>query len=150
MRSQLSKGRSPEAWLITAEHQHGVILRQQLIGAGVSSSAIDRMVQSGRVVVLHRGVYRVAGHHPTWFSAVMAATLVGGPGAVASHRSAARLWRLQAGVHEVVEITTKRRISPTRIAVHRGTVERTETTTIDRIPVTGIHRTLIDLGDVAD
>jgi hypothetical protein len=44
-----------------AERQGGVIGRVQLLGLGLSASAIGRRVSAGRLYVLHRGVYSV-GH----------------------------------------------------------------------------------------
>src|SRR5215212_10751833 len=44
-----------------ARRQHGVVARRQLLGTGVTGSAIDRLVRSGWLHPLHRGVYAV-GH----------------------------------------------------------------------------------------
>jgi hypothetical protein len=42
-----------------AAGQHGVATRAQLLGRGVTAHAIDRMVRTGRVLPLSRGVYQV-------------------------------------------------------------------------------------------
>lgn len=148
MRRQTTK--TPLDWLREAERQHGVISRAQLLVSGLSASAIDRMVGSGRLTLLHRGVYAAAGRRPDWFSNLMAATLAAGEGSVASHRSAAALWRLRECSPGPVEVTTTKRIQRDGVVVHRGTVRPHQMATVSGIPVTSIHRTLIDLGDVAD
>ncbi|HZD04871.1 MAG TPA: type IV toxin-antitoxin system AbiEi family antitoxin domain-containing protein, partial [Longimicrobiales bacterium] len=80
-----------------AGRQHGIVTRSQLLAAGWTPRTVDSRVASGRLVPLHRGVYRL-GHlrgplEPRW-SREMAAVLACGPGAFLSHRSAAWVWEL--------------------------------------------------------
>ena len=71
-----------------AQAQFGVVTSAQLAQMGFSSSAISRMVASGRLIRLHRGVYAV-GHsrliaRGRWLAAVLAC----GEDASLSHREA--------------------------------------------------------------
>lgn len=109
---------------------------------------IQRRVETGSLLRLHRGVYAV-GHaqlrrEGRWLAAVLAV----GPGAVLSHRSAAALH----GIREsdgAVDVATTRRASTRGIIVHRTTVLDTrDVTTRGGIPVTTIARTLVDLSTI--
>ncbi len=44
-----------------AEQQFGLITRAQALSVGLSDSALDRRIASGRLIVVHPGVYRVPG-----------------------------------------------------------------------------------------
>jgi len=83
----------------------------------------------------------------TWAARLVAATLLGD--GYASHRAAAQLWDLGLS-NAPIEVTTPRRPRADRIVWHRATLSAPDTTHIDAIPVTSIHRTLIDLGDVVE
>lgn len=81
----------------------------------------------------------------------MAAVLWGGPGAVASFRSAAVLLGFDGFLEGPLEISTlKQKHFPGRFRVHRTLVEDRLTTTILGIPVTNAHRTLQDVVTVVD
>jgi hypothetical protein len=54
--------------------QHGVVARAQLLARGIPAQAIDRMVRTGRLAVLQRGVYQI-GPLPVVHSAEVAAVL---------------------------------------------------------------------------
>ena len=76
----------------------------------------------------------------------MAACLWAGPGAVASHRTAAAIHDLPGFKPGIIEITTSRRISAPGIIVHRCRMKAgIDSTVCDGIPVTAPHRTIIDL-----
>jgi len=60
MRGKGANGRDRVVGTI-ADRQHGVVSREQLLGAGIGRSAIDRGLQAGRLRALFRGVYAV-GH----------------------------------------------------------------------------------------
>jgi predicted transcriptional regulator of viral defense system len=138
----------PHDWRDHAKVQHGVVTRQQLLASGLSSSAVNRLVAKTDLRALHRGVYLVAGHQHDWVSSLIAATLVSE--GHASHRSAAKLWDLLDDRAVPVEVTTPGQPRDERISWHRRLLPPCDTTTVRGIPVTSIHRTLIDLGDVAD
>jgi very-short-patch-repair endonuclease len=98
------------------------------------------------------GVYRVAAVPVGWESVLLAHVLGAGPGAVASHRSAAVLWGLDGVRRGAPELTTTRYrhyVVPPGVRVHRSADLSLVTPAMrDRIPVTPVDRTLLDLGAV--
>ncbi len=130
--------------------QHGVVTYRQLVEAGLSPSAIDRRVRSGRLGVLHRGVY-LALPFPLPRTRAMAAVLASGPGAVLSHLSAAALWGLRpspgkedAEPSDVLVPGSGRRRPGIR--VHRvARLPARERTVLDGVPITTPARTLVDV-----
>lgn len=132
-----------------AERQHGVVARRQLLELGMGRRAVEERLRSGRLHLLHLGVYavghRVLSRDGRW----MAAVLASGAGAVLSHRSAAVLWgliRSWSGEIEVTRPGTFRRRSG--IHAHRGVVREDEWEVVDGIPVTAPFRTVFDLAAV--
>lgn len=71
-----------------AASQCGVIGRPQAQACGLTPRMIDYRVSSGRWRRVHQGVYVVAGLPPSWLTAVWAAFLAAGDGAVISHETA--------------------------------------------------------------
>jgi very-short-patch-repair endonuclease len=135
-----------------AAGQHGVVARAQLCAAGLSARAIDRRVASGRLKVMHRGVYRV-GPVPGLRAREMAALLACGAAAVVSHRSAGSVWQIlpPRPPQEAVDITVpgivRRRLSGIRS--HRvRTLAPDEVVRVDGVPFTSPGRTLLDLANV--
>jgi predicted transcriptional regulator of viral defense system len=132
-----------------ARRQYGIVDHAELLGVGLSASAIHRWAADGRLHRLYRGVYAV-GHtavtgHGLWLAAVKAC----GPEAVLSHQSAAALWNLRASSSPFIDVTTPRRASPDGIRVHRvRQLHPEDRAVIDRIPVTSLARTLLDMADV--
>lgn len=126
--------------------QHGVVARRQLIEAGVTSSAIARMLSSGWLLRVHAGVYAVAGARPTLRGRWMAAVLTSGRRALVSHRSGAELWRLIEPIPGPVHVTTTSggRSRP-GIVFHRSDDVGAHRAVRERIPVTTAERTLLDL-----
>jgi predicted transcriptional regulator of viral defense system/very-short-patch-repair endonuclease len=132
-----------------ARRQHGVVSRAQLIAIGFGSDAIDGRLVRGRLHVVHRGVYAVG--HPllTNKGRWMAALLAGGPGAVLSHRSAAKLWQIRVAEARGSEVTvTRRRSSRAGLLFHQAAPRADEVTVEDGIAVTTVARTLFDLAAV--
>lgn len=78
------------------EAQHGTVTYDELLMAGASPAQITRLRRSGRLVHIHRGVYRVAGAPPSFESQVRAAMrhLLDDGLAWAAFFTAARLWGL--------------------------------------------------------
>lgn len=132
-----------------ANRQHGVILRQQLLDAGLGSRTIRRRVEAGRLYPLYRGAYVLGregiSEHGEWQGAV----LVGGDGALLSHRSAAALWGLMSHASPA-EITAVSRRRVSGIAFHECGVHPDERTTFKGISVTSVARTLLDVAELVD
>ncbi|MEO5837885.1 MAG: hypothetical protein ABIQ73_14330 [Acidimicrobiales bacterium] len=131
-----------------AAPQSGLITRRQLLAVGFSDHQIRGRISSGRLIVLHRSVYLVAGaplNDAVWLQAATLAT-----GGVASHRSAAHLLGLVDSPPSRPEVT----IDPCRsnrgpFITHRsGDLLRRDTTTVHGVSTTNATRTLVDLGSV--
>jgi very-short-patch-repair endonuclease len=129
---------------------NGLVTRAALAAAGIPDRTWYRAIERGLLDPLHRGVCRLHGSAPTTTQRVHAAVLAAGPGAMASHRSAARLWGVPRGDDDDVDVLLPQRARKATVAgavVHRPrdlldlTPSRRE-----QVPVTNILRTLCDLG----
>jgi hypothetical protein len=131
--------------------QHGLATRQQLLELGVTARMISRRLTSGEWIVVHQGVYRLAGAPVSHEQALMAAVLFAGPGAAVSDRAAAILhgtWAFRAD--DLIEITSPRRVSLPGAVVHRGRVyDEAHIVRMRGLPVTSAARTIVDIGAVA-
>jgi len=130
-----------------AARQGGVVARRQLLGLGLSSAAIGRRIEGGRLHPLARGVYAVG--HPLvgvdgrrW-----AAALAVGAGAVISHATAADAWDLRPSTSGLIHVTAGPggRKQRRGIRVHRTSLAADEATTLRGLPITTPQRTLLDL-----
>jgi very-short-patch-repair endonuclease len=153
----LTGGKSPlRSWDgVVAElagGQHGVVGRPQLLELGMGRRAIEGRVERGLLHRVHNGVYKVGyrrmGRKGRW----MAAVLASGPGALLSHRSAARLWGLLPPGDEWPEVTSGcgHRCRRPGIVSHKAVVAEDEQCVVDEIPVTSPFRTVFDLAAVLD
>ena len=132
-----------------ARGQYGVVARRQLLGLGMSREAIATRLRRRHLHEVHLGIYVVGarriGRRGRWIAAVLAS----GGGAVLSHRSAARFWRLLPIGAERVEVTRPgTRIRRDGIVSHRATLRDDEWLVSDGIPVTSPFRTIFDLAAV--
>jgi very-short-patch-repair endonuclease len=130
-----------------ARRQHGALSAYQLRAAGVSRTAVRTRIADGRLREVYRGVYALG--PPTQRGRWMAATLALGEGAVLSHQAAAVLHGLRPAGSKV-DVTLPRRARPrSGIAVHQvRALDLRDRTTVHRIPVTSVARTLLDLAEV--
>jgi hypothetical protein len=124
------------------------VAREQLAGLGVSADAIEGRLRRRRLHRVHQGVYAVGAPSLTARGRWMAAVLAAGPGAALGHRSAAALWDLRPSASARLEVIARRSVARPRIEVHVARLQADEMTTLDRIPVTSVHRTLLDLASV--
>jgi len=92
--------------------RHGCLSLEQAIRFGMSQSAVQRRVASGRWRLLRPAVYLIAGMPPTEFSALSAGVLWAGSGAALSHCAAAALWKLD-GFAPRLELSTLRELRST-------------------------------------
>lgn len=134
---------------VRAGRQHATVAHRQLVALGFSRHAIAHLVKRRYLRVVHHGVYAVGPARLTREGRWMAAVLAIGPGAVLSHRSAAALWGLLADDGRDVAVTVDRRLrARDGIRVRSGRLPADEVTTVDRIPVTTVARTILDLAGV--
>jgi hypothetical protein len=131
------------------ERHGGVITRQQALNLGADDRLIAHLVGTGAWRRMHPGVFVLAGTPHSHTTAVRAALAALGPGAVASHESAAWLAGLLDRPPTVVQITVfddrRRRLPGVRVRRSRHP---------DRgqswrgLPCTSSVRILIDLAGV--
>jgi hypothetical protein len=133
-----------------ATRQRGLVRLDQLVALGLDRRAVTRLVRSGRLHRVHRGVYAV-GHaalsrEAHWLAAAMAS----GEGAALGRRSAGQHWAISrhyAPLIEVVVPRQRRAQSGIRLLTSRALLVD-DVTVHDGIPVTTVARTLVDLADV--
>ena len=134
-----------------AARQHGLITAEQVHSMPALRPVARRRVSTGRWVKVAEGVYRIGGAPVTWTSELLAAVLAGGPGAVASHRSAGVLWGLDGCRPGLPEVTVPRgrRYRPDGVRTHQSTdLHLVHPVRREGIPTTPPGRTLLDLGAV--
>ncbi|RLE23163.1 MAG: hypothetical protein DRJ50_06600 [Actinobacteria bacterium] len=130
-----------------ADH-HGIIDRETLVNVGVSAFELERFVDHGSLVPVHRGVYQSAAHPESFLSRCLAACLadteltIGGP-------SAARLWNFKhtGRQRELYAIVSHNRTPVTRgVILRRSNVLGSEDSTrrADGIRLTTPERTWFD------
>lgn len=134
-----------------AEANHGLVTRDAAFHRGISKSAWYRALQSPVLEAVFPGVARIAGTPRTREQEIAAAVLAAGPGALASHATAAYLWGLDRppGPPEVIVPDRNRRIELPGVVVHhpRDLLDL-DPVRRRRIPTSCILRLLCDLGAV--
>jgi hypothetical protein len=133
-----------------AGRQYGLVTIAQLLAAGFMYSSVTRRVARG---VLHRidaGLYAVGHATLSREARWLAGVLIGGDGAALSRLSAGKLCEVSRFSAPLTEVVSPRRHRPRPgIRFHRTRVlHPLDVTTHLRIPVTSIHRLLVDLSDV--
>lgn len=134
-----------------AAAQYGVFGFHQLDGLPCSDDRRRHRLLTGRWEMPYDRVYRIAGVPPSWRGDLLAACLAGGPRAVGSHRSAARVHRIPGPDATLPEITCPRwrRARHGGLIVHETTtLGPADITVVDNIPVTTVERTIFDLAAV--
>jgi very-short-patch-repair endonuclease len=131
-----------------AASQHGLLTTEQLRTFGVSWRTVDRMVADGRLHRRGRGVVAVGGSPASWHQDLAAAVFSLLGLAVASHRSALRLWGLRSIDDELeVTIPDHRRADRAGVTIHRSVdLQAQDRTILYGLPVTTAARTLTDAG----
>lgn len=134
-----------------AERRYGLFTLEHAVAAGMNRTTLYRRARRGRYALLHPGVFGFAGQPESWERSLLAGCLAAGGDAVASHRSAARLWGLTDTSDDIVEITVPANQRPRlqKVVLHRSAdLDPSHTTVRRRIPVTNPLRTMVDLGTV--
>jgi very-short-patch-repair endonuclease/predicted transcriptional regulator of viral defense system len=130
-----------------AARQWGVVSLAQLRALGLGERGVRHRAAGGRLHRVHRGVYAVGHTVLRGEGRRLAAVLACGEGAVLSHRSAAAHWGLLATSAARIDVTAPRtRAGDAKIRLHhsRSLIAR-DTDTHERIPITSVARTLLDL-----
>jgi hypothetical protein len=154
-----------------AARQHGIVSRNQLLTLGLDADQISYRIEVGRLHRLYRGVYAVGHVHLTqrgrWLAAVVACRGQGGHGgqggqgghgghgghggqSVLSHRAAGSLHGiLRSAPSNPIDVIATRRHQLRGVRCHgvRG-LHPDDITIVDAIPVTTVHRSLLDLAEV--
>ena len=111
---------------------------------------IHRRVRAGQLHRIYRGVYAVGHTNLTPEGRLIAAVFACGPGAVASHESAAHLWSLSPKCPPFCHVTVPTHAGRARrkgIVLHRSaTLTDREVTKRHNVPLTKPDRTRRDLG----
>lgn len=125
---------------------------EQLQSCGLSSSAAAKRARAGRLHRHYPGVYSLLPSLPSQEARLLAAVLACGPAAVLSHRSALALWEICGTRPGPIDVTTatRRGTGDPRIQAHRSrNLPTTDMTRRHGIPVTTVHRSLLDYAATA-
>ena len=128
-----------------AEVQHGLVTAAQLRATGASPRSRDRAVARGRLVLIRRSVYAVAGSPESPWRPLMAACLAAGPAAVASHRAAAGLHGLVGFLPGAVELTATRLLRLSGVRCHVAPLARDDVVVVRGFRATSPARTVFDV-----
>jgi hypothetical protein len=130
-----------------AGRQSGNVTRRQLLSLGLGTGAIKARLSNGSLVTRYHGVYALAPARQDAQARIAAAVLAGGPGAVASHATAAFLWGFVPRYQPPPEITlTQGDRRPRHILTHRcRSLQPRDVTRQHAIPTTTRPRTALDL-----
>lgn len=142
-----------------SEEQWGLVTRRQAERLGVGWTSLSRLVDTGQLERVDRGVYRMRGATEPDHLALRAAWLQLDPDApawerlddqnvaVVSHSSAAALYGvgdLRADVHEFT-IPVRHQSRRSDIRIHRGVVQGSDRMLLRGLPVTRAGRMIADL-----
>lgn len=132
-----------------AARQHSAFSRSQARMRGVTDDRLRDLVARRFVTRAAPEVYVLRGVAPTWRQRLMVATL-SIPGAMASHRAAARLWGLdgfETAPIEILVVRGRKRARAPRATVLHETMDlkAKDLDERDGIPCTSMVRTLVDL-----
>jgi very-short-patch-repair endonuclease len=116
---------------------------------GYSRAGVKRLVDSGRLHRIYRGVYAVGHTDLSPHGECLAAVLAVGPGALLSYHSAGWLWGLWQGSPQPYEVTAfvpRHHPAPPKVVRHRArNLAEADRVMVEGIPVTSVARTLLDL-----
>jgi len=130
-----------------AGENNGIMTKSDCRSCGLSDEQIQYRVETGALIIVHRGVYRVAGAPDTKESRMMAAVKAAGPDALLSHRAAAELVGLE-GIEagDTIEVVNSSGNRVEGVRAHRlRPTDRPKRMFVKGIPCTRVERILIDL-----
>jgi Transcriptional regulator, AbiEi antitoxin len=142
----------PARFELLIHNQEGIVRRPQLIDAGMSASAIQRHIASGRWRRLGDGVYATFTGKSIRDAKLWTVALLAGPGALLSHETAAELHGFAEKVSPKIHVSVRADRDPGRSFPMRGVViHRCRSLRPDRlsapwiVPRTGVEDTVLDL-----
>jgi very-short-patch-repair endonuclease len=136
-----------------ARENYGVLWTEILHDLGVTRSQIRTHVRRGEWKKIGQRLYVVAAVSPSWEQSLMLICRRAPGRTWVSGRAAARLWDLDGFSAEIVEVSTTANLrapSPEAVIHHLPTMPANDATVFRGLPVTSVHRTLIDLGNEVD
>jgi very-short-patch-repair endonuclease len=135
-----------------ATDHHGLVTLERVLRAGVSRSDWYRSLRRGDIEYVHPGVARLVGSPRTREQRIAAAVLAAGPGAMASHRSAAYLFgvpRPDDDPEDLIVVDRRRRPVIAGAIVHRPRDLKDLSPVLrENIPTCNIVHWTCDLGAV--
>jgi hypothetical protein len=133
-----------------ARRNYGVLWKEVLTDLGVTRAQVRTYLRRGEWRVVSRGVFVVCSVPTSWEQELMAICRRAPGRTWVTGRAAARLWSLDGFEAEAIEISTTANLRGLR-AEHLVRVVRlmppSDVTVLRRLPVSTVHRTLIDVGD---
>lgn len=134
--------------LVAARVRYGVLSPADAALAGLTDSQLRRLVERGVLERRARGVLVAAASPRTWEQEVMVAVTAAGPGALASHETAAALQGLVDRRPDRIEVVMARwDRARMPFTVHESTdLLPEDADAVGGIPVTSAVRTVVDLG----
>lgn len=132
-----------------AAAQHGVFSRRQAASTGATKKQVRRLLDLGLLREPRPGILVVVGAPSSWEQRLSILTVI--DGIVASHRSAARLHRLDGFASwDHIEVSARRSLHAAEAIGHRRDLPPSDVVVLNGVPTTNLARTLVDLGDVVD
>ncbi len=133
-----------------AAGQDGLVTRGDVLAAGVPPDTLTGWVRSGRLSIVHRGVYALAGQRDSARQQARAAVFAARhPAAAASFQTAALVHRIgvlaTAGTPHVTLPSSVHRPSRPTLVVHRADLDAKDVVDLDGLRVTAVLRTVRDL-----
>jgi hypothetical protein len=129
--------------------QMGTYSRQQLTGIGWTAAAIRHRLEVGSWVIIHPGVYGLAGHADSWHRRLWAAHLHAGPDSILCANTSGRLHGASQAYADRVELMVdgnKGAAPPGVRWFRRIDVADNDISTMDGLPpLTSPARTVVDL-----
>lgn len=151
MARNATKSASVRRLLTQAGRQWGAFDVAEALSLGVSHHQMQWLLRQGVIRRRRRGLYVVVGSPACPEQAAVLAVLAAPDGAVTSHDTAAYLHQLLPAPSEVhITVGPDQRVRMPNVVAHRSPVPSSHRARIGAIPVTSLHRTVVDLASVME
>jgi hypothetical protein len=131
-----------------AAGQRNLVTIRQLRGIGLASGTIYGRVADRKMRRVHRGVYTLSPAPLTEEAEELAVVLACGPGSAVRRLTAARRYGVSRFPAPLIEVVSPRRRKVSGALVHHcRRLDPRDLTDHDGIPITTMHRALVDLSD---